>query len=161
MYNFERPIYGHRFMASTAPYSSYSALLIHICWKDPKLVKMEAPIHEANWRSTDLAQTIRHLAALGNLLDNSSDNRCSRPWCNDDAPHKTMLLQSSLRKSTSTLEIASWTRLGIDKSFQHVMSYRVLVLFVLEPMGSEKKRSGSLRNCSYQFKSTLVPSSNS
>lgn len=40
---------------SPAPYSRYSALLIHICWKVPREARMEPPIHTLYRRSTALA----------------------------------------------------------------------------------------------------------
>ena len=37
------------------PCSSYSAFDIHICWKEPRLAKIDPPIHTLNLRSTALA----------------------------------------------------------------------------------------------------------
>ena len=43
--------HGHLWCTKFAPCSSYSCLLIHICWNDPRDARMEPPIQVANFLS--------------------------------------------------------------------------------------------------------------
>ena len=44
--------HGHLRCTKFAPCSSYSCLLIHICWNEPSDARMDPPIQVANLRST-------------------------------------------------------------------------------------------------------------
>lgn len=93
-------------MASVPPYSSYSVLLNQSCWKLPNAVKIDPPIQVANCLSTEfLGAMTRHLNELEVKLDISNDKRWSSLENWEWAPHSRILPQSSLRISTSILDM--------------------------------------------------------
>jgi hypothetical protein len=71
------------------PLSSYSALLIHCCWKVPSAERMLAPIQEENLRSSAEAVRILGLKAEGMSVSASQYRRLERPDRLEPPPVRT------------------------------------------------------------------------
>mmetsp|Transcript_15348 Transcript_15348/g.48988 ORF Transcript_15348/g.48988 Transcript_15348/m.48988 type:complete len:241 (-) Transcript_15348:498-1220(-) len=89
------------------PCSSHSFRLIHSCWKEPRLARMEPPIQTANRRSMDPGVTVRTLTDEVMHCVMSKVRRCARLGRSDPPPTSRMLDSSSLRRSGSHAITAS------------------------------------------------------
>ena len=69
----------HRSSTTQGPNSSYSALLIHSCWKVPREARMLAPIQEEKRRSRGVAVRMRGLKAEGMSVSVSQYRRLDSP----------------------------------------------------------------------------------
>lgn len=86
-YNQQYLIYGHFLSTCDLPDSSYSCLLIHICWKDPRDARMEPPIQEPNLLSVVPVEEINLNLMLGGVrLDRSRLRRSTKPFRSEFPP---------------------------------------------------------------------------
>mmetsp|Transcript_27388 Transcript_27388/g.52161 ORF Transcript_27388/g.52161 Transcript_27388/m.52161 type:complete len:207 (-) Transcript_27388:1222-1842(-) len=103
---------GHFRLIKTAPFSSYSILDIHICWKEPREARMEPPMNTLNLRSTSgLGDATFTRAVYEDTWSESSRSRRSLRLGMSETPPVTSTPEySSLRTSTSQRPMASNTR---------------------------------------------------